>query len=155
MTPRMHWLAPVVVALVLAGCSMGSEANSKPSTHQSTGGTSAIETQVCRSVTQLGCPGLAFLTGIVKSSDPSHPLSRQANVWIRTAQLTGSHGGRACTLNQCGISAGALRVGSGLAPGRWVFVPPAMSGFRRPLPIKVSLQSGRTTALSIVYYPQG
>jgi hypothetical protein len=145
----------LAAALVLAGCSGGNEANSKPSTAPSTGGTSASETtHVCMDITGMSCPGAAVLKGTVKSSDPSHPLPKDANLWIRMAQLIGSQG-RACTLNQCGISATALGIGHGLAPGRWVFVAPAMPGFRRPPPITVSLQAGGTTLLSIIYQSQG
>lgn len=142
----------LVATLVLAGCSIGSEANSEPATAPSTGGARASE--MCMDITGMSCPGVAVMKGLVKSSDPSHPLPRGANLWIRMAQLTGSQG-EACTLNHCGISAAALGIGSGVAPGRWVFVAPAMPGFRRPPPITVSLQSGRTTHLSIIYRPQG
>jgi hypothetical protein len=102
---------------------------------------------------EFGCPGSAFVKGTVKSSDPSHPLPNRLDLGIKMAQLSGSRREK-CTLDQCGISAGSLSIGEGFATGRWLFVPQAVPGFRRPPPIRVTLKAGETTTLTIIYEPR-
>jgi hypothetical protein len=71
--------------------------------------------------------------------------------WIEFIRLDGPPEDR-CGPGDCGVNAGALRVGTDWPPGRWRVVPPRLDGWVAPTPIVIVVRKNKTTTFKATYH---
>jgi hypothetical protein len=70
--------------------------------------------------------------------------------WVEMIQLSGPPEER-CGPNDCGVNAGALRVGVHWTPGKWRVILPRVSGWMSPDPIVVIVRKDELTTFEAAY----
>jgi hypothetical protein len=87
--------------------------------------------------------------GVFRIGDQTIPDSK----WIEMIQLSGPPNQR-CGPGDCGVVAGAMRVGVKWNPGRWRVIPPHVSGWETPGPIEITVREDESTIFELNYLPE-
>jgi hypothetical protein len=72
--------------------------------------------------------------------------------WVEMIELSGPPEER-CGPGDCGVNAGALRVGVDWPPGTWRVMPPRVSGWITPDPIVIIVRKDELTTFQAAYRP--
>jgi len=86
--------------------------------------------------------------GVFRVGQRTIPDSR----WVEMIQLSGPPKQR-CGPGDCGVNAGALRVGVDWPPGKWRVIPPRVNGWIRPDPVVIVVHRDELTTFEADYRP--